>query len=265
MDIKLIIFSACSFKRKSFTNSALAAFSNRFAQKHGYKTVLYTDARNYEVLKNVEYDDVKFFDEKIINKFPSSGWSLGKLLAMSMTHEPFIHIDFDMLMINDVPPNIKTNECFVFHQEPYMKEIFETNGVQKLYQKYNYQKELNYNQTSSNNCAIIGGQNYQLINDSCNKVIDYAVSNRKFFEEFRNLFHPSSTAVYIPVFFEQILLLNIIREKTALKTIPTILESDSLERILTEAKELKLFHLWGNKQKFLPEFIELAKTKNISF
>ena len=265
MDIKLIIFSACSFKRKSFTNSALAAFSNFLAKKHGYKTVLYTDAPHYEILKNVEYDEVKFFDEKIINEFPNTGWSLGKLLAMSMVKKPFVHIDFDMLMINDVPHNIKANECFVFHKEIYMEKIFEIKGVQKLYQKYNYQKELNYKQTSSNNCAIIGGQNYQLISDSCNKVIDYAISNKKFFEEFSNLFLPSSKAMYIPVFFEQILLLNIIREKTKSKTIPTIIEENDIKKIMIKADELKLFHLWGSKRKFLPDFTRLAKKKSISF
>lgn len=265
MDIKLIVFSACSFKRRGFTNSGLAAFSNHLAKKHGYQTVLYTDLNNYESLKNIKYDKVKFLDEKIIKEFPDRAWCLGKLLVMSLIKEPFIHIDFDLLLIKDIPSYIKKNECFVFHSEPYMKNLFRPRGVRKLYNKYNFQNELNYNQTESNNCAIIGGQNYQLINESCSKVIDFAISNRKFFNKFGNLFKNQKTRIYIPVFLEQILLLNLIRERTVLKTIPTIIEGNSLPEISSKANKLKLFHLWGDKAKFLPHFKALALNKNINF
>jgi hypothetical protein len=265
MDIKLIIFSACHFKKKIFTNTPLAAFSNYLAQRHGYKTVLYTDSINYEQFKNIKYDEFVFLDEKIIEQFPNRGWCLGKLLAMSMVKEPFIHIDFDLLLVNNLPNYIKTNECFAFHNEPYMKELFKPPGVHKLYKKYKFQNELNYNETESNNCAIIGGQNYQLINESCEKVIDYAITNRKFFDKFGNLFKTQKTRIYIPVFFEQIFLLNIIREKTLSKTIPTIIQEETLETISTKADELKIMHLWGGKLKFLPQFQKIVERKNISF
>lgn len=265
MDIKLIVFSACRFKRKFFTSSHLAAFSNYLAKKHGYKTLLYTDSNNYEFLKNIEYDEVKFFDENLINEFPDRAWCLGKLLAMSLVKEPFIHIDFDLLLVKNIPSHVKNSECFAFHKEAYMQNLFKPVGVRKLYKKYNFQDELNYNKIESNNCAIIGGQNYQLINESCNKVIDFAISNRKFFNKFGNLFKNQKTRIYIPVFLEQILLLNLIREKTVTKTIPTIIEENSLPEISSKADELKIIHLWGGKANLLPYVENLVKNKNISF
>jgi hypothetical protein len=262
MDIKLAIFSSCFFQRgTNYTTPALAAVSNFLAQKHGYRTRLYTDSINYHFFKNIKYDEVVFLDDEFIKQFPHIGWSLGKLLAMSMTKEPFVHIDFDLLLINDIPNHIKFNECFAFHNETYFKKnLFRKETIYEFYSKYSVQNELNYKEAFSTNCAIIGGQNFQLINESCNKVIEYSILNKSFFEKSYGL--PQSR---VAVFFEQILLLNIIRNKTLLKTIPTVLQEETLEKIRLEGQELKLIHLWGQKADFFNHFIKIAKNKKISF
>ena len=261
MDIKLVIFSSCFFEgRIIYTTPALAAVSNFLAQNHGYKTRLYTDSINYHLFKNIKYDEVVFLDDGFIKQFPQQGWSLGKLLAMSMVKEPFIHIDFDILLINDLPNHIKSNECFAFHKETYAKNLFRQKTIYEFYNKYGVQNELDYRETLSTNCAILGGQNFNLINESCNKVIEYSILNKSFFDK-----NYSSLITSIAVFFEQILLLNIIRNKTLLKTIPTVIQEETLDKILSKAQELKLLHLWGQKSDFFNRFHRIAKNKKISF
>jgi len=261
MDIKLVIFSSCFFQgRTSYTTPALAAVSNFLAQKQGYRTRLYTDSINYHFFKNIKYDEVVFLDDEFIKQFPQKGWSLGKLLAMSMVKEPFVHIDFDLLLINDLPNHIKSNECFAFHRETYFKNLFKQETIYEFYSKYTVQNELNYEETLSTNCAIIGGQNFNLINESCNKVIEYSILNKSFFDK-----NYSSRKSGIAMFFEQILLLNIIRNKTLLKTIPAVIQEETLEKIRSKAQELKLLHLWGQKSDFFNRVIKIAKNKKISF
>lgn len=261
MDIKLVIFSSCFFEgRTNYTTPALAAVSNFLAQKHGYRTRLYTDSINYHLFKNIKYDEVVFLDEEFIKQFPQKGWSLGKLLSMSMVKEPFVHIDFDLLLINDIPNHIKSNECFAFHKETYFKNLFRQETIYEFYNKYGVQNELDYRETLSTNCAILGGQNFNLINESCSKVIEYSILNKSFFDK-----NYSPLKSRIAMFFEQILLLNIIRNKTLLKTISTVLEGETLEKIRSEIKELKLLHLWGQKSDFFNRFTKIAKNKKISF
>lgn len=264
MSINLVVFSACSFpKRKSpYNHPALAGYSNYLAKKHGYKTRLYTDIKNYDLLKNIDYDEIIFLDEDIIKQFPERGWSLGKILAMSMVNQPFIHIDFDLLLVNNIPDNLQNEQCFVFHNEPHIK--FNKKIMTKLYNKYNNLNEIDIKYFQSKNCAIFGANDYQTVNKCCKKIINYAINNRILLDKYSNIiFKYEQDNIFIAVFLEQIFLLNLIRKK--IKYIPTIIPYFYFKDISKHADELKLVHLWGGKSNFINKFNQLAKDKNIKF
>lgn len=263
MQNHIIVFSACSFKRQLLhTNPPLAAYSNYLAKRHGYKTRLYTDLKNYKLLKNIEYDEIIFLDEKIIKEFPETGWSLGKILTMSMVNEPFIHIDFDLLLVNDIPKYIKNTPCFLLHNEPHLD--CKKSMIQKLYNKYQNLDEINYNFVHSTNCAIFGVNDYKTVNESCKKVLDYTMINNKFLKKYSNLLYSKyDDNNFFALFLEQILLLNIINNK--INNLSLIINKKTFSEISREADKLKLFHIWGGKINFLEKFENVAKNKNLKY
>ena len=101
----------------------LAAVSNYFAKQHGYETVLYTDIAGNLLLNKIEYDKIILMPEHILNKFPKTGWSLGKLLATSMINEPFLHLDFDLFLFKPIEESVFNKQAVFFHDEIWMDEI----------------------------------------------------------------------------------------------------------------------------------------------
>lgn len=157
----------------------LAALSNYSARLHGYETILYTDSKGYNSLKNIEYSEFRELPENILNKFPKNGWSLGKLLAASLIKEPFLHFDFDLILSRPLNQEIFNKKAIFSYQEIWMdyvlqKSIFIIKKIPDI---------LNNNDYRSYNCSIFGGQDFESFNNVCKYIYEYAIEHAEYYDK----------------------------------------------------------------------------------
>ena len=251
----------------------MALLSNHLAQKQKFKTVLYIDKKNKELFSHIPYSEVIEFDDKILKKFPPIVWSAGKLLAASLETRPFLHVDFDFLILNDAFYKIIKNKDFVnYHFEPWWNVgskknqkftnkalkyfLKNTNGIFKI----DYTKDL-----GSYNFAIFGSckqKNIKIINEECRSMVKSIIKakdilqNKRFINYIaKNSFGNSAVTVIV----EQVITMAKIKDK--LKSFHSILKIKEIEESYQEGLKFGLLHLWASKnmksiQKELTNTIE---------
>jgi hypothetical protein len=233
-----IIFSYWS-QAKPEHNSVfkeLAAVSNYFAQQHGYETILYTDVAGNLLLNKIEYDQIILMPEHILNQFPQTGWSLGKLLATSMTNEPFLHLDFDLFLFKPIEEKFLNKEAVFFHDEIWMDETL-ANSSFILKKKPEILKDIN--NYRSYNCAIFGGNNYKAFQDSAKYICNFAMVNASFLEKMsmqqRVLKRKKlvNDYIYLAIMLEQLWMPQILLKK-GVKNIETILYEESMGKYINK-------------------------------
>jgi hypothetical protein len=152
----------------------MGEISNFLSQKHGFETIFVGDKKSIEMYKNVPFNKVMEFDDRI-NQVPKCMWSAGKLIALSMMDEPVIHVDFDMFFLN-APSRQKIEKDIVcFHTERIWDDKWS-----RLYDTY---KEVAPAETLtikpiSYNCGIIGGNNINFIKSCINNLIEHIILNK---------------------------------------------------------------------------------------
>ena len=150
-----------------------AIYSNRLAQKAGYKTIVYTDKKSKEFLKGIPFNEIIDFDENILSQLPKTMWAAGKLLAISKQRDAFIHMDFDMFIYKNIfLEKIQNSDFFIFHEEPWTRELglgcnFFENGTKKILDITNNIFDVNLDETSMslNKKSIIFEKVELLINE----------------------------------------------------------------------------------------------------
>lgn len=194
-----------------FCNTEIAKAANSAAQKSGYKTCLYTDINGYENLGlKIPYDEVILFDENILSQFYPKIWSLGKILAMSLVNEPFVHLDFDFFLFKKLDNEIEQKDFFSLYAEPW---IDNNPSVQRDFKKilnfyhnkpFRDQKFKNI-KINSSNFSIVGGQKFTEVNFVCQEILNFAILSKKKLVKLD--WRGFETANWIlPVSFEQILI-----------------------------------------------------------
>lgn len=215
-----VIFSYLELDSHFFCNLEMAKLTNSYAQQHGYKTCLYTDENGYRKLTPyINYDEVILFDKEVTSQLNPNIWSIGKILAMSMVKEPFMHIDFDLFLMKPLPNDFINKDFFSLYPEPWLFVIPEyEESILEVYKLYDHPEELDFKDFCSYNFAIVGGQKFKEINSVCSRLIDFSISKGQTLEKFldKKLFnknikkplfsHPWSLAVI----FEQILIKNLL-------------------------------------------------------
>ena len=215
-----VVFSYLELNSHFFCDIEMAKLSNNYAQKHGYKTCLYTDENGYNKLTPyINYDEVILFDKEVTSQLNTNIWSIGKILAMSMVKEPFIHIDFDLFLMKPLPNDFINKDFFSLYPEPWLFKIPEyEKSILKVYKLYDHPEELDFKDFYSYNFAIVGGQKFKEINFVCNRLLDFSISHGQILEKFLDkksyqknikkplLSHPWSLAVI----FEQVLIKNLL-------------------------------------------------------
>lgn len=264
------IFSYWAAESRFFCNSEMAKVANNLAQKNGYKTCLYTDSYGLENLKEVKYDEIILFDEAITSKFFPSIWSLGKILAMSLTKEPFIHLDFDLFLFKRLENEIEKKDFFSLYTEPWVSlHTSVRDDAQNILNIYPNQKEIDINHIVSSNFAIVGGQKFEEINDVCKKILDFAILYKEKFIELKNIGFKAPSWI-LAVTFEQILIPNLLKtifdiESYHIIPIPQIIHDNinidtgeilfdefCIEHLKTHFILNKIVHLHGQKKdKFI--------------
>jgi hypothetical protein len=215
-----VIFSYIEFNHHFFCNLEMAKLANLFAQKQGYKTCLYTDENGYKKLTPyINYDEVILFDKEVVAQLNPNIWSMGKILAMSMVKEPFVHIDFDLFLLKPLPNDFIDKDFFSLYPEPWLFQIpYYEKGILKIYKLYPHPEELDFKDFSSYNFAVVGGQKFKEINFVCSRLLDFSIMHGKTLEKFldKESYHkPIQKQLFshswsLAVIFEQILIKNLL-------------------------------------------------------
>jgi hypothetical protein len=241
-----VIFSYVDFSLKEKNHSKIlkmAAVSNFLAQKHGYETILFVDKKSRLYFENIQYNNIFCLEEQITENIPKSIWSLGKLLAMSQMKEPFIHIDFDILLLRQLKDDLIKKEFLCLHGEEWL--LFNTKILVDIYKNLNTYIA----KPISLNCAIVGGNNFEL-------------------EDINEKLPQKDKCWMLPVIFEQILFTNLIFNNLKINYKDNlIIKTPKYEDISSELIKNGIVHLWANKDKQVNlNLIEnILKNNNIKY
>lgn len=104
-----------------------------YSAKQFYTTTLYTDKESFTFLKQggLEFDKVVLLDS-IIN-YEGSNYAVPKILTMIDRKEPYIHLDFDSILLSK--PTSNSSVSFPF-PEPDLKNITGHNPYEFVYIAY---------------------------------------------------------------------------------------------------------------------------------
>ncbi len=265
----VVIFSYLSDRGGSALSvdllTKMAICSNYFAQKFGFKTVLYTDKKGVEYLKYIPYNEIHFFDENIISQFPRSVWSAGKILAASIEKRPFIHLDFDFLILNrSFLQEVYNKPFFAFHDEPWSRNFGKKNkntfllGIHKILEvlKTDLPSISEDDDLFSVNFSMFGSlraENINIINEQCKYMVNAIIKYRDYLDgqELDSYFQEyfgKMKGPMIPIVIEQVLLLNMI--KKALGSYYTLIEITDVKESYDSGVQKGLLHLWDAKRNY---------------
>lgn len=265
-----IVFSYFDWKKPDPANWEqinlnMVRLSFYFAKKHGYETVLYVDKKNEYLFKSIPYDEVIILDQDILDSFPERIWSLGKILTFSLVEEPFCHIDFDLFIVENELQFFKNEEFFCFHRESWhWKSVFAQ--YDEITKKIDCLKD-EFDTLIMHNCAMVGGKNFEKINQSAKFVIDLIIKEKDIFNEMTSRIRSNYPTWKISAYLEQIIFPNLCKKNLDLSTIPVIF-SDTPEKennrrfVFKKMKEKKLLHLWMEKSFYEERINNLFRIVN---
>lgn len=259
-----VVYSQWSLGKCPFKE--MIACSNRLSQAHGFETILYTDEKGKEDLKNIQFSEVRLFPEKI-NQLPKKVWSLGKLVAMSDMNEPFFHIDQDIFMYKNVLKDLMEKDFVCLHDEP-TAEIY-----LNLFPIHNHFQDIQPNllkekyEMESKNFGIVGGKAFKELKQVTSEIVDICIENKNTFESFN---HKPNDGHILSVFIEQIWIPAMMKK---LNIFPSfVLDVDVsqkecfIQNINQKAKELGVAHFWtGAKDKHRDVIIKYAKKLGVTY
>ena len=248
-----IIFSSANFQKKHF---GMANLANFFAQKQGYKTTLYCTKDDLDTFKKMPFNEIKLLPEKTMNEIPDTLWSMSKIVALSMIDKPSLLIDLDTFLFKPLREDRLNSDVIYLHDEPYSAAI--TTPLLSWCEEVKFPKIKHLHSDLSNNCAIIGGQNYELIKSVAKEIVELVIENK---EKWTNLcskeqesifskkYYPGrrSETFFIPVLIiEQIWMFDLF--KVYDKNVSIKPYYDRADDLYLKFFSEEIFHLWGLKK-----------------
>jgi len=221
--------------------SAQAMLSCKFLKKYGYSTILYTSNDLLKYFQSHPYDDIITIDlaeYEYITK--NNFWSGTKLICCEKHPNPYVHVDIDLFLIEDVLSDHINNDIIFLHEEPWMMSDLKLDNA-LCAEKFNVQLVNSYN------AAILGGSNYALLKSNLNLILHYAKNQ---YSDVNNIIKENLKLSQYKhwlfcVFLEQILLPN-----NMLKNVPnisTIIDTSKCKNnteVFSILKKNNVVHLW---------------------
>jgi hypothetical protein len=238
-----------------------AIYSNYLAQKAGFKTILYTDQKSKQILKDIPYNEIIDLDEKILEQLPKTVWAAGKILAMSMQTGPFMHIDFDFFILKtDFLEDISDKDFFLFHEEPWTRKLglhknLYKNGTQKVLKITDNIFNLDIDSKSmSLNFSIFGSckrDTVKVISKEAKDFIFNLIKKREILEnpsliKYLEIEFDKKSKTILSMIIEQIIFPNILVQKYKYQYHP-ILKIKNGKNLIKKFKKAGLVHLWSGK------------------
>lgn len=228
---------------KMLLNLEMAKLSNFLVQSHGYKTCFCGDKKSLELFSKINFNEFIELDDPRIEEIPIKIWSIGKLFSMLKITEPFLHIDHDLFLFKKFEDNFLKNEIIYYHNEFYIDN--EVNNYQ-LYFELNPIKNNTFINRSYN-CALFGGQNFKLIHDISNQIINFIIQNKN---DINNRLNSNESLNFEPfwpaVLIEQVWIFQLLKYYKQEFT-PYLNESMNLDLLSKEAYTKNICHLQGVK------------------
>jgi hypothetical protein len=259
-----VVFSFWSYKNsidESFLG--MAKISNFFAQKNGYETILFCGEEDKDKFNNIPYNEIRILDKKLMSSFHKEMWSMSKIVAMTLMDEPYIMIDFDLLIFKKLDEKNIVDISF-FHKESWVLNLAELKNQWLLKIKPKPIKK--DNDICIYNCAIIAVKNVSLIKECATYLINH-FQNLKYkqldflFTEvnFKKWNKNKPTLFWLPIWvIEQIWFPQIIKEKNGKMDVFYDIKNPLTLDPLIHGH----YHAWGAKEDSSMIFRDFAEVLN---
>lgn len=241
----------------------MTALANYFAREQGFETVFWGDEKSLLVFNKINFNHTAKLPTKILENFPKCFWSASKLLSLSLTNEPCIHIDNDLFLTKPIPENFLRNDICCFHDEHFaMKDLAKMQDLFKIRPKETLSYEM-----MSYNCGIIGGEDIKTIKKSIDILFNF-ISNKADYIDKINLTYNKKREYkdffYTSVLIEQIWLFQIY--KYFGKEITQLIHPTSWGKSFeTITKESGYLHLMKQKDSLRGYIKKVLNEKNIKY
>lgn len=210
------------------------------------------------IIKFIPYDNVTIdtndidFKDQDFDKF----WTIKKINVYNSIASPFIHIDGDVMLFNDVLKEFYTGNYDIICQN--IENVNNFNHY-NVYSDLLYDELANLNIFKSNrakcnpiNCAVVGLIDENVKNEyihRCNQIYDLVY--KKYYNELDSTF---------PIYLEQFVLGTVVLDYNL--KVYEVLNKSSIEKhgMLNSGNNIGYTHLWGNS-KFKTKYINLIKEK----
>lgn len=241
-------------------NIEMAKLSNFLIQSHGFETYFYGDQDSLNSFKDVNCNKFYELKDPRIKEIPEQMWSIGKLFAMLEVNEPFIHIDYDIFLFKNFDEDFLKKDIIFYHNEFHLDSLVEE------YQRYFELKPSNTQsfRARSYNCALFGGQNFKLIHNICNEIIDFIIENKK---EINQKLNHKDSLNYMPfmpaLLLEQVWIFQLLKHYKEEFT-SYLKHTENLFVIGQEAYVKNICHLQGSKSENIISKNILSMNKYLS-
>jgi hypothetical protein len=182
------------------------------AKKSFDRVELYTDKAGYDLLIR---DNQLLFDKVHVvlddlDDLPSDLWMAGKLYTYSLQDEPFIHLDYDLFLLEPIPQAFLDLPALVQCEEPFNQANAYKWGIdwvtannRKLPLEFYYFRNTPYEERMAHNMGLVGGQAYQSIADYGKKALQMLRANLDIIIELPTDVISQINIVYEQYFFTQ--------------------------------------------------------------
>lgn len=232
-----------------------ACISVAESKKKFKEVVLVTDDLGFDLLVKqlgLPFDEVSVSLNKIDPKYKDF-WSLGKVVAYSEQTKPFLHLDFDAILFNELSDSLLASSTFAQHLE--VGDQFDKCYVNQI----NVLKSLgikvpnNFGELMEASClGIVGFNDLNFLNEYCKESLKFIYDNGKKLDQLT-----SGQRGGLCVVFEQYVY-NLIAQKMGIK-ITHFSECITNEDIDIDFTSKGYTHIWGYKMNPIIEGLLLRR------
>jgi len=205
----------------------LHKLSASYAVKHYKEITLITDSKSKNLFQDAPFTNITT-DLDVFDGVENRNWALGKLYAYKLLaekEEPFLHIDYDVLLMKPIPEEFIQNDIVVQSTEVYAYDQYK---LEKFYANIGekYEFELPDKTHKAYNMGIFGGTNYEFIKKYAKSALDFSLDakNKDVFE----VMYKERT--WMPATISEQYYLWLLAKKYGI-TVTTYLDGDDSDRI----------------------------------